>query len=110
MPDDQADEIETTAEAVPPRAAGLCEQCDRPAQLCETHAGALVAQAFSEEASNRREGAGKAAERQLRKGAREATHAEDATALRLVITRWWGDESSAVARLIVGQLEQEASK
>ncbi len=93
--------VETTA------AAASCIHCAAPPVLCEEHAGALVAQAFSEDAANNRENAARGAERALRKGSHAATRTEDAQALRHVLVRWHGRNATDVARELLRILEGE---
>jgi len=75
-----------------------CRHCAAPAVLCEEHAGALVARAFSEDADNRRDFATGSLERNLRRTA-------DARAVADVLRRWFRDEALEVARDVVKQLE-----
>lgn len=111
----EEDAIDTTAElpelpssSPPAPAVAKCQHCSATAVLCAEHAGALVAQAFSEDESNRREGAARSAERKLRQGSTSSTHADDARELRHVLVRWFSQAGAlAVAREMVRQLEQE---
>ncbi len=101
-PEESAPEVvETTA------AAASCTYCAAPPVLCEAHAAAMVAQAFTEDDANKRDQAARSAERALRRGSSGATRTDDATALRHVLVRWWGDDAKAIAAELLRLLEAE---